>query len=89
MLTFPPRADMLNAMQLLVLGWWCDGNVPCSCTHAQCYATVQGPGNAHMFDPTELFFILAFGLTSIELAVKTSRMSLQSEIPTKSSFKLS
>ena len=41
MKTFPAIVHMLNATQLVWVGWGND-NVPCTCTHVECYATGLG-----------------------------------------------
>ena len=62
MITFLALVHMLNATQLVWVGWgddifalvhmlnatqlvwvgWGDDNVPCTCTHVECYATGLG-----------------------------------------------
>ena len=44
MITFFALVHMLNATQLVWGGWvgWGDDNVPCTCTHVECYATCLG-----------------------------------------------
>ena len=41
MITFLALVHMLNATQLVWVGWG-DDNVPCNCTHVECYATGLG-----------------------------------------------
>ena len=41
MITFLALVHMLNATQLVWVGWG-DDNVPCTCTHVECYATGLG-----------------------------------------------
>ena len=45
MVTFLALAHMVGATQVMGwggvgVGWGGDGNVPCTCTHGRCYATI-------------------------------------------------